>query len=120
MNRLLAAGADPNARGWFNATPLHYAAENNSNPAIIDALVRAGADPNAKMDSGATPLHDAALANSNPDVIAHLLDAGANPDATDFRGRTPWEVANAASVVNPAIRDTAVVDRLRGSNFQRP
>ena len=40
---LLAAGADANDRGSSEQTPLHYAAQNNENPAVVRILLSAGA-----------------------------------------------------------------------------
>ena len=40
-------GADPNARGRFDYTPLHYACWRG-HAAIVEALLAAGADPLAR------------------------------------------------------------------------
>ncbi len=54
----LHAGVDLNAReDEYGATPLHAAAANNPNPAVIAALLNAGADPNTTSNAGYTPLH---------------------------------------------------------------
>ena len=52
---LLDAGSDPNARAEGGVTPMHWAANNNDNPAVIAALLDAGADPNARAEGGLTP-----------------------------------------------------------------
>ena len=57
----LAAGADVTLDG-FGREPLHWAAGNNENPAVIEALVAAGADVSARDEQGATHLHAAAEA----------------------------------------------------------
>ena len=82
----LAAGADLEARDKDKATPLHYAAYQNENPAVIETLLKAGADLEARTKWEATPLHFAAGANENPAVIETLLKAGADPMT-----RTKWE-----------------------------
>ena len=88
---LLDAGADPTVRDEDGTTPLHWAAENTSNPAVIVALLNAGADPNARDEDGTTPLVSAILAilTANPAVIVALLDAGADPNARTDDGWTP-------------------------------
>ena len=48
----LDAGADPKARDELGATPLHWAASNNENPAVIAALLEAGADLKARDKLG--------------------------------------------------------------------
>ncbi len=51
----LSAGADPGARAEKGATPLHLAAERNSNSSVIAALIEGGADPAARDDAGKVP-----------------------------------------------------------------
>ena len=55
---LLEAGANINERNERGNTPLHWAAMNNPNPAIIIALLEAGANPNTPNKSGETPWDD--------------------------------------------------------------
>ena len=76
-----------NARNPGDTTPLHFAAANNSDPAIIEALVAAGAGMEAQDAFGTTPLHDAARANDNPAVIQALIAAGAEVNA---RASNQW------------------------------
>ena len=90
---LLAAGADPMARGDDGRTPLHLAAQNNENPAVLAALLAAGAEPAAQDESGGTPLHHAARRSQDPAVIEILLATGADIEARDGRGETPLHVA---------------------------
>ena len=56
MKILLKAGADPNARAELGITPLHTAALQSENPAVVEALLAAGANPKAKADGGVTPV----------------------------------------------------------------
>ena len=56
VEKLIAAGADPNARGGeYGFTPLRVAADNNENPALVKALIAGGADPNARDKAGLLP-----------------------------------------------------------------
>ena len=80
------------------ATALHYAANSNENPAIIQTLLTFGADPNSRDDKGRTPLHWAAYRNGNPAVLQKLIEAGADIDAQDIKGRTPlWDAARTST-----------------------
>ena len=112
---LVEAGADPRSRDESGRTPLHDAARNNEDPAIVRMLVEAGADPNARDADGRSPLHDSGL-NGNPLVAARLVMAGAHPNARDENGRTPLHDASLnrnpliaaaliASGADPNIRD---------------
>ena len=51
----LDAGADVNAKGYRERTPLHYAAHGGQKE-IAELLIAAEADVNAKDDDGTTPL----------------------------------------------------------------
>ncbi|MCY4354825.1 MAG: ankyrin repeat domain-containing protein [Truepera sp.] len=81
------------ARDGGDWTPLHDAAESNSDSAIVAALLAAGARVNAREVNGWTPLHFAARFSSSPGVIAALLDAGADAAARDDDGKIPWDYA---------------------------
>ncbi len=86
---LLAKGFSLSARTREGATPLHYAARYNDNPAVLRTLIRLGADPNARDREGRTPLHYAARWNVNPAVLRTLVALGAKVDARDAYGETP-------------------------------
>ncbi len=96
---LLAAGADADARGPQDATPLHWAVDDREDTAILTALVAAGANVNARDQFGSTPLHWATEYKQNPEVIAFLLAAGADVNARDSHGGT--SLFGAAQ--NPAV-----------------
>jgi ankyrin repeat protein len=66
-----------NAKGAFDKTPLHWAAEKNFRE-LADLLVSAGANINAEVTWGMTPLQWAANMG-NHDVADVLLAHGARP-----------------------------------------
>ena len=62
---LLDAGADIEARDGDDNTPLILAAQYNSNPEVLLALLDAGADAGARNAAGLTALD---LASTNPNL----------------------------------------------------
>jgi len=78
---LLAAGADPNAVGFYfhygDFTPIMFAIRSNSENrlSVIDALIAGGAELNPKRTIR-TPLM-AAVENDDPDMIKALIKRGA-------------------------------------------
>jgi ankyrin repeat protein len=54
VRRLILAGADVEARGAHNITPLHLAA-SRGDAALCDLLISRGAEIHAKMEDGTTP-----------------------------------------------------------------
>ena len=100
IREALEAGADINASGVDDYTPLHEAVQFNHDAAALKAavevLLAAGANVRAKDYFGREPLHRAAL-NSSAEASAAaaeaLLEAGADALAKDNRGRTPLRCA---------------------------
>lgn len=97
LDRLLAAGADVNARRATpdGATSLYYAAESGKLP-NVERLIAAGADVNkGLLTTNATPLHIVidncphSYPNDYIPIVKRLLEAGANPNAINGSGRTP-------------------------------
>lgn len=86
IEKLLAAGADIEAKGAFGYTPLLWAVEKN-HPQALDALLKAGADVKAK-GFYQSALHIAAL-DGYIKIIDVLLKAGADIEVKDFLGQTP-------------------------------
>lgn len=56
VQRLLAAGADPNARDRSGKTPLHAAVQSAAPRPVLERLLAAGADPTIPGELGETPL----------------------------------------------------------------
>ena len=81
IERLLDAGANPNARVESGFTALQIAALSGHADAIT-ALLDAGADTNARVEKNITPLHAAAILG-HADAIIALLNGGANINARD-------------------------------------
>ena len=104
----LAAEVEVDARDGLDVTPLHYAAEHSTDPAVIHTLVRSGARVNARGSGGRTPLHRAAGFNPNPAIITALIAAGAEVNARDEGGLTPLHDA-AWYNDNPAVIEALVV-----------
>src|ERR1041385_6682168 len=89
VERLLAKGANPNARD-AEETPALMAATLFAGADMLELLLKRGADPNIADGSGAT-----ALMWSVPDrdKVQRLLDRGASVDARAETGRTALLVA---------------------------
>ena len=85
VTRCLEAGADPNARDEWGATPLHYMAQLDGFAEAIEALASAGADLEARNEWGKTPLHTARTGEG----VTALLEAGVDLNARDEWGATP-------------------------------
>jgi ankyrin repeat protein len=78
VHQLLAADSTlVNAKGAYNKTPLHWAAEKNYRE-LAELLVDSGADINAEVSWGMTPLQWAANMGSR-EVADVLLARGAGP-----------------------------------------
>ncbi|RIS72923.1 ankyrin repeat domain-containing protein [Mycobacteroides abscessus] len=78
--RLIANGADVNAREAENWTPLHFAARTDS-PEVVRLLLDSGADINAINGRGETPitLAVASIKRSGTGVLQLLRERGADP-----------------------------------------
>ena len=93
IEALIEAGADPNARGRWDVTPLHWAVSHNKNPGVAKVLINAGVDLDAQTKkSKSTPLHFAAD-SASPELVKALVDAGANLMMRNSSGKTPLQVA---------------------------
>jgi ankyrin repeat protein len=90
--RLLKAGADVNAKGRGDSTPLHEASYKG-HVQVFKELLEHGADIDAKTNGSSTPLHFA-CANENVTVVNELLSRGANIEAKDHEDNTPLHDAS--------------------------
>ena len=75
--RLLRAGADPNARGVHGVTALRLAVLGGK-PRLVQTLLAAGADPNTTNDKGESVLQ-LARRKQFGDIVALLQSSGAKP-----------------------------------------
>ncbi len=92
LQRLLTAGANPNAAAPGAAPALHTALKNNVSPEIVSLLLKYGADVSAPDADGETPLSYALLANK-AEYVKLLLEAGLNVHGKDADGNTPLHLA---------------------------
>ena len=106
QNAIDNRNANVNAKDYYDATPLIYAAEKNSDPKVIDVLAKAGANMNARDKDGKTALMYAAGANSNSEIITALISNGAKVNLRDNNRMTAVMHAarnNKAAVVKALI-----------------
>ena len=97
---------DPAAVGIMDAdarTPLHLAAESNSDPAVARVLLDRGASATAVDARGRTPLHEVVLGRESQAVAALLLERGAEPFLIDNDVKTALDLATANA--NGAVAD---------------
>ncbi|RJF95635.1 protein kinase domain-containing protein [Noviherbaspirillum saxi] len=92
LKRVIAAGADVNARGRAGLTALQWAARNGR-PDAVNELIAAGANVHVEARGdpfyGKTALGFAAFYSGNVEVIKALIAAGAVVDHRDEGGNTP-------------------------------
>ena len=99
----IANGANVNAHGIYDNTPLMYASGFNENPEIVSILIAARANVNAQSQHGTTPLMWASRFNENPEIITTLITARANVNARDNEGRTPLMWASGFNVIKMLV-----------------
>ena len=93
-------------------TALMCAAEENSNPDIIVALLEAGANPDLQDEDGQTALMIAADESHNPQIIIALINGGADISLTDYSGRTAYDYAKG----NPVLQTNQAIMSLLKKN----
>ncbi|MGM0611793.1 MAG: ankyrin repeat domain-containing protein [Thermodesulfobacteriota bacterium] len=94
---LVESGADINARGWEEKTPLNLAVvylneTRTADEGIIELLVTLGADINAPDNNGYTGLMQAA-ATGNDSLADLFLSLGADKTLTTENGKTAKDMA---------------------------
>jgi len=108
VRKLVAAGADCNARDGDGATALMLAAHAGRLD-LVNALIHAGADVNAADERGWSALtkavYNADLDRGFAEVVQALIDAGANVEAAIGFGVRPLMLA-------AGYGETAVVETL--------
>lgn len=102
VQRLLAAGANPNAKNDYGLTPLAEAAVVN-NTAIIKALLDAGAEPNALHFDGQTALMVIAR-STNVDAAKLLIAKGANVNIAEAQKNQTALMWAAAQSQGPMVK----------------
>ena len=91
VTRMLAAGADVNARDNRDWTALMYAVDKGY-LLLVEPLLAAQADPNVRGPDGSTPLF-IAVVRDHEEIIPMLMQAGADPTIKGLKGKTATEVA---------------------------
>lgn len=113
LERLLEAGASPDAPDAHGTTPLHAASTLNL-PHVAEILLDSGASPEARGPKGARPLQLAAWSNA-AEAADVLLRNGASVDATDKKRRTACHAAAAADA--PEALEVLLAS---GANAEKP
>lgn len=106
VQRLLAAGADPNAKNDYGLAPLAEAAAVN-NTAVIKALLDAGAEPNALHHDGQTALMVIAR-STNVEAAKLLIAKGAKVNTAEAQKNQTalmWATAQSQGPMVKALLD---------------
>ncbi|XP_046473793.1 ankyrin repeat domain-containing protein 12 isoform X1 [Neodiprion pinetum] len=118
VRRLLARGADPNAKDFAGWSPLHEAC-NHGWLGTARILIEAGASVNALGLDDDTPLHDAAV-NGHQELVKLLVDSGADSTLKNKRGKTPVDVASGSLDRSSFVSDKSTEARSTVSQVTSP
>lgn len=116
LKALIDAGADVNARGEDDVTPL-IEAVHYGDAGTVKVLLDAGADVNAQDNLGANALMMAArgalTVSKNTDAIKFLIQSGANLVAKDKSNRTAldWAIERRKYPENIALISEALLEK---------
>ena len=102
-SRLIAAGADINAKNGKGDTPLHVACDANILEAVT-LLLKHNADPKAESKWGDQSLHKA-VKGRNLSIVRKLLDAGADVNCRGSSDYTPLHHACTGRNLSAALVD---------------
>ena len=105
VEKLLAAGAEPNSLETNSGQSALMWAAAEGHTGVVDLLIGAGADVNASSSGRFTPLMFSARSGAF-EIARLLLDAGADVNATTDEGLSPLLVA------------TASLDAITGSDYR--
>lgn len=114
VERMLRAGASPNAANRYGVTPLVVAAQTG-NSALVKRLLSAGAKVDVPIPGGETALMSASRTGSLEAVQA-LLKAGANPNAKEeAKGQSAivWAASEGHADVVAALIEAKADFRIR-------
>ena len=113
------SGADPNARGKDNATPLLILLGTSVNKEGLAALLSEGANPDIPATRGIAPLVLVALAK-DPELLRIMLKGGANPNLKGSAGEPLiWLAARDGrwENVDTLLKNGADINALDGSGY---
>lgn len=104
---LIDLGADIHeSEPKYRSNALHLAANNSSNPKIVEVLLAAGANLEARNYLGETALIMAVNNNPNTKLATALIAIGADVNARDYQGHSVLDYAK-------AVGKTYIINKLR-------
>jgi ankyrin repeat protein len=119
VHTAVRSGADPNARGKDDATPLLVVLATTINKAGLAALLSAGADPSLPATRGVAPLTLVVRAK-DPELLQIMLKGGANPNWQGSTGEPLiWLAArdDRWDNVDTLLKSGADINALDGSGY---